>query len=227
MRSLKSAFRKWRKMEDEDREKFANQLVDAMVKQLAGRPPSEEELREIEERKRIEEEGLRIRRERLSEAGVDVAMFTEEKVEKDAASMLAKFIPQVVGLPVNTSSKHIGIDFKNMTKTGKVPKNVASAAFRMSWPIGARLDGTIVVNLTYTSDGGMNLVDMHVWAAQCGMSVSVRLIDGERQIVYVVLTEVDTGVKTTMYSRDAGDSNPDEAVTKAFASIKERIAANE
>lgn len=219
---LKSAFRRWRRMEDADREEFVNQLAEAMMTRVVGNTMSEEARRELEERERAEKEGLRVRRERLEAAGVDVGMFTDVKAERDALAMLSEFVPHVARFPIDPNSGHVGVDFKNLTKTGKVPKNVASANVWKTWPIGEREEGTVVSNITYLRDGSANLVDLNVWGVKCGVSVSVRPVDGRHEVVYVVLVEIDTDLRTTLYSRDAGDHDPGAAVARAFDSMEKR-----
>lgn len=219
---LKSAFKRWRRLDNAERQEFVDQLAEAMTTRIVGRTMSDEELRELEERERAEKEGLRIRRERLEAAGVDVGMFTDEKAERDAMVMLAEFVPQTAAFPMDIGNRHVGVDFKNLTKTGKVPKNVASANVWKTWPIGQYEDGMVVSNITYLRDGSANLVDLNVWGVKCGTCVSVRPTDGRHEIVYVVLIERDKDVRTTLYSRDAGDSDPEAAVARAFNEMEKR-----
>lgn len=219
---LKSAFRRWRRLDNAEKQEFVDQLADAMMTRVVGRTMSDEELRELEEREQAEKEGLRIRRERLEAAGVDVGMFTDAKAERDAMAMLAEFVPQTAAFPMDSGERHVGVDFKNLTKTGKIPKNVAKANVWKTWPIGEREYGMIVSNITYMKDGSANLVDLHVWGVKCGVGVSARIYDGRHEIAYVVLIESDTDVRTTLYSRDAGDADPRSAVAKAFETMERK-----
>ena len=51
---LKSAFKRWRRLDNAERQEFVDQLAEAMTTRIVGRTMSDEELREVEERERAE-----------------------------------------------------------------------------------------------------------------------------------------------------------------------------
>ena len=68
-------------------------------------------------------------------------MFTDERQKRDAMAMLAEFVPQTAAFPAGQRrAPRRRVDFqKNLTKTGKIPKNVAKANVWKTWPIGERM----------------------------------------------------------------------------------------
>ncbi len=214
---LDSAFKAFRRRKDDsEREQFIDSLAEAIVTRTFGAPMSDEERAEIERRDRLATEGAQARRERMREMGVDVGSFTERKVIADARAILRDFFPETSTMDVDLRTARVTVDFQNLTKTGRLPKNVARAQLICDSKPGAKPEESLVVNMKYLRDGSLNMADVNAWRNKIGISVSVRIVDGSHRITYVTRTDILRDLYDPLYSMEAGSANPVEVACKAL-----------
>lgn len=193
-------FKKKRIDEDKLIEEAVNKIA---IESFGIREPTPEELKEEEERKRLSEEGRQIRKEKIAENGVDVNIFTNNKILNDAISFLDKFAPSYKYLSVNMFNSNINGDFKNLTKTGKLPKNVFEASiiadsFYTDFESPDK-DDSVIVHLKYLADGTVNMVDLHLWHKKKRHGMSIRTIDNEYRITSITTTDILRDIQETLY----------------------------
>lgn len=119
----------------------------------------------------------------MEENGIDVEMFTEEKVVADALRTIESVCPCMLRFDRGMSGVEPGISFCSPTKTGKMPKNVVEArvyhqdmkmlkdSHGFEWP---EYGDSISVGISYLADGRINKVDIHGSHNGSSVSVSIR-----------------------------------------------------
>ena len=119
----------------------------------------------------------------MEENGIDVEMFTEEKVVADALRTIESVCPCMLRFDRGMSEEEPSISFCSPTKTGKMPKNVVEAriyhqdvkllmdshGFELS-----EYGDSINVMISYLADGRINKVDIHGFHNGRSVSVSIR-----------------------------------------------------
>lgn len=207
-----------RKKKQQEVEISKEELVSALAKEMVSsmfghHEPSPERMAEMEERDRLAEEGRVIRRERIAEQGVDVESFTDAKIEADAIWVLDTFSPRWRALRLARCQKQISGDFQNLTKTGKLPKNVFEGHFYLdeSPANPATPADSAILHIKYLKDGVMNMADVHLWRNQVRHGYSVRIVDGEYRITSITSTDLRRNLEDTLFLNQSPESN-DEAV---------------
>lgn len=187
---------------------FMNDLADAIVSQLFGKPLTEEEKAEMEEQKRLTREGERIRKEKMAAMGIAVDELTQIKVLTDTASILDSFVPGYRRLHMDFHKGDVFIDFCNLTRTGKIPKNVANAQYMCNTLPEENPRESLIVNLKYMADMSINMADVYVWRSDIGMGVYVRKVNGIHRITCVTRKNMSTNVEDALYSEASGAGDP-------------------
>lgn len=140
------------------------------------------------ERRRDEEAAARLElqyknRAYMEENGIDVEMFSEEKVMTDAVRTIESVCPCMLRFDQGMSSEEPSISFCSPTKTGKMPKNVVEARIYhqdvkmlkdsrgIEWP---QYGDSINVMISYLADGRINKFDIHGLHNGSSISVSIR-----------------------------------------------------
>lgn len=119
----------------------------------------------------------------MEENGVDVEMFTGEKVVADALRTIESVCPCMLRFDRGMSEEEPGISFCSPTKTGKMPKNVVEARIYHQ-DVKLLMDShgfelpkygdSINVMISYLADGRINKVDIHGSHNGSSVSVSIR-----------------------------------------------------
>lgn len=199
---------------EEDRDLLISAIAKEMVASSLGYcEPTPEEIVEQKERERLAEEGRKIRRARIAEQDVAVDLFTDAKTEVDAIEFLDRFSPQWRVLRIGNGEKRINGDFQNLTKTGKLPKNVYVAHFgidELPSTSNAPID-MVIVHLKYLKDGSVNMFDAHLWRNYVRHGYSVRMVEGEYRITSITSTDMNRELETTLYL-DAAPSDAETAI---------------
>lgn len=186
-------------------EAIAQAIAKEMLAGMGMREPTEEELAAARERERLAEEGKAERRRRMADHGVDVSLFTDDMVRKDALTILNSFSPSWGVLRVSVDDAEYSGGFQNLTKTGKVPKNVFDGRYGIdgapSAPNGVH--DMVSVSLRYLQDGSVNMADVHLWHNALNLTYTVRIIDGEYRVTSITTTDLATGVNDTRYLDNA------------------------
>lgn len=119
----------------------------------------------------------------MEENGIDVEMFTEEKVAADALRTIESVCPCMLRFDRGMSEEEPSISFCSPTKTGKMPKNVVEARIYHQ-DVKLLMDShgfelpeygdSINVMISYLADGRINKVDIHGFHNGRSVSVSIR-----------------------------------------------------
>lgn len=119
----------------------------------------------------------------MEENGIDVEMFTEEKVAADALRTIESVCPCMLRFDRGMSEEEPSISFCSPTKTGKMPKNVVEARIYHQ-DVKLLMDShgfelpeysdSINVMISYLADGRINKVDIHGFHNGSSVSVSIR-----------------------------------------------------
>lgn len=180
-----------------------NTIAEQMVASLAGTKPTEEELAAIEERERKIQEGKQLRKERMKQCGVDVSQFTEEKASADLLSITKTLIPS---FPLfQLEQPRCEIDFSDLTKTGKAPKNVCvahldTAAANTFW----------IAHLKYLASGAVNMVDLHLWKDHIRHGISIRTVNSEYRITAIIKQDSERDISDTLFLDNKPTSTEDQ-----------------
>lgn len=119
----------------------------------------------------------------MEENGIDVEMFTEEKVVADALRTIESVCPCMLRFDRGMSSEQPSISFCSPTKTGKMPENVVEARIcHQDVKMLKDLHGfelpeygdSINVGISYLADGRINKVDICGFHNGSSISVSIR-----------------------------------------------------
>lgn len=119
----------------------------------------------------------------MEKNGIDVEMFTEEKVAADALRTIESVCPCMLRFDRGMSEEEPSISFCSPTKTGKMPKNVVEARIYHQ-DVKLLMDShgfelpeygdSINVMISYLADGRINKVDIHGFHNGSSVSVSIR-----------------------------------------------------
>ena len=119
----------------------------------------------------------------MEENGIDVEMFTREKVMTDALRAIESVCPCMLRFDQGMSCEEPSISFCSPTKTGKMPKNVVEVrichqdvkVLKDSYGIELPQYGdSINVLISYLADGRINKLDIHGFHNGNSVSVSIR-----------------------------------------------------
>ncbi|WP_305296594.1 hypothetical protein [Parvibacter caecicola] len=176
---------------------------------------------DYEEERRLKEEGFEIRRARIREMGVDVEALDAERVTVDALGILNEFSPEWRKLNLDLDYVQVKTDFPNLTKTGKLPKNVFSATLCADdRKVGyGHLSDMAIVSLKYLSDSTVNMADVHLWRNGIRVGYSVRRVQGEFRITSITSTDMRREVDTTIYN-DAAPQDKATGMSMLSAAVK-------
>lgn len=201
-------------------EAIAQAVAREMLANMGVSEPSEEWKAASRERQHLADEGREERKRRMAELGLDVAIFTDDMVREDVLSILDNFSPAWDVLRVSVDDAEIVGDFQNLTKTGKMPKNVFDGQYSIDGaptvPNGPR--DMVMVTVRYLKDASVNMADAHLWTNNICIGYSVRLVDGEYRITSITRNDLNTGVQDTLYL----DNAPKERET-AMAILNKEI----
>lgn len=135
-------------------------------------------------------------REFLGSNGVDVGMFTAEKVVADALGAIGEACPCMLRFDHGMADDEPTICFSSPTRTGRLPKNVVEARVGhdvvetevdergYEWP---RYGDSVGARISYLADGSINKLDVRGHHERGAVSASVR-----RRGDGLVLTSVGT-----------------------------------
>lgn len=169
-------------------------------------------LRAREEAERRREMQAR-NREFLESNGVDVGMFTAEKVVADALRAIGEACPCMLRFDHGMADDEPTICFSSPTRTGRLPKNVVEARvghdvvetevdeLGCEWP---RYGDSVGARISYLADGSINKLDVHGRHERGAVNASVR-----RRGDGLVLTSVGTvDPETGMWQSLCPDAEP-------------------
>ena len=173
-------------------------------------PPEDDEWeRELKEQLRQREEGNRIKRQRLADLGVEVAMFTDYSVGTDANYFLRTFLP--LYKQPDPATETVAIEFENLTSTGKVPKNVAVGRYRLERCSEYSTEEALNVRIKYLANATPNMADIYIFKNRKSLNVSIRNRGGEFRITFAESCDFDRDMRTMLYHEKESD-NPEEAM---------------
>lgn len=125
--------------------------------------------RHVAERERQQKE----MRQALEGQGVNVEAIVEEKITTDAADIANGLCR--ARLRRDAEPSNVGIDWRPLTKSGKVPKCVAKTV-----TVWDRRNGdSVIVHLGYTADARPYTADVHIWTDDERYTYKVRTVDGD------------------------------------------------
>lgn len=168
-------------------------------------PKREMEAARFAEEARRREEGWaqrqRDNRDFLVRNGVDVDIFTAEKGVADVRGLLASLCAPLMSFRPSLSDVESRVMYSDPTKTGRVPKNVASVHMSKDTSmedfdaglIGVASDA-LSASVDYLADGTVNKADIIRWHAHHGAIVRIRTVRGARRVTHV---ETNTGYDGT------------------------------
>ena len=143
----------------------------------------EERQRRLEEEEAKQRELQEANRAFLEENGINVELFTADKVLDDALRTIEIVCPCMLRFDRGLSHEEPSIFFASPTKTGKVPKNVVEARLSHNDPY-SRTDrfgfedyepgDYLGVSISYLADGRINKLDVHGSHKNSTVDVSIR-----------------------------------------------------
>lgn len=143
------------------------------------------------------DEGKRLRFQTLSNAGVDLSLFSEDRARNDAAFFIGRTIPEDYFWVQSVMSAIVTLDPKNLTKAGKVPKNVLEAGIN---GIDDQTDGGVIGSIKYLADGRINMMDYHLWRNHIKHTFSIRVVQGMFRITFVEVYDLQRDFRNLLYS---------------------------
>lgn len=151
-----------------------------------------------EKQKQEVREGFILRGRALADAGVDLHQFSEEKAKEDAHKYFIEIAPNWSSelgnyLYIATCT----LNPENLTKSGKIPKNVVVAHVDGVSPLTN--DGVIAC-IKYMADGNINMIDFHIWKTHVKNSVSMRLHDEQLKITSIDYYDMKRDFRKLLYS---------------------------
>lgn len=177
-------------------------------------------------------------RQFLISNGVDVDQFTKGKAEDDADTLLEFLVPDLLGVRASVHNARISISLADPTKTGKVPKNVASASIDDEVTVKRTVSGydfydpvdgeNLIVRLDYLANGLINKAEVIYWYRHRAMIVRIRTVKKHLRITHI---ETNTGPdhlwRLVYYDNKAEDpSDATSTVESAFVYVREGVAPN-
>ena len=175
----------------------------------------EADKKEMEEYMRLKEEGEELRRAALFDAGLDESLFSEDLAIQFTETFLKAFVPSY-GLfgfkPIRVTVTH-----ENLTKTGKLPKNVVKYDVDLS---GVRKHDFGIAHIKCLKDGRPNLVDMHLWHEHVRHGISIRKVDNDYAITYACIDDTNRGFTKPLYHNNTPSLAELDAVEELDKSIR-------
>ncbi len=163
-------------------------------------------------------EGRLMRARALSDAGVDLEQFSESDVIDHSIEFLDEFIPLWRKLSITPNNYQSSLDPLNLTKSGKIPKNVVEGRFSAD---GYPIRDSAICQIKYMADGTVNMADLIVWHDGKQVKVSVRTVGDEHRITSVEFYDLGRDFRKLIYS----DRNPkdlqmgESAVERVFEAV--------
>lgn len=164
---------------------------------------------ECRERERAMAEGKVLRARALYDAGVDLEQFSEGRVVDDIMNAIEFFAPQAINLAIDFSDARVSLDVQNLTKAGKVPKNVVIGRLSVEERGIQYPNDSIIGEVKYMADGSINMIDLHIWHNNLKHSVSIRTVDGMHQITSIEYFDMPRDFRKLLYSEKAPTSSSD------------------
>lgn len=162
---------------------------------------------EWEESQRLAEEGREIRRNIMRENGVDIEQFTDDKTIEDSLWFLDSLVPSWRKLKVSRGDVRVSGEFNNLTKAGKIPKNVFSGSMSISLEDERTLDYEIVsTKISYKADGSINMVDISINHRHKHLAVAIRNKDDEMGISTIDMYDIRRDVRSRLYNGEDIDA---------------------
>lgn len=163
---------------------------------------------EFAQREREVREGYVLRARALSDAGVDLEQFSEPRAVADALAIFDGMVSiDPVGWRETIKRAKVNLNPQNLTKAGKVPKNVVEAQID-----GMPYEGPgVICYLKYMADGSINMADFHIWHNHIKHSVFVRTVDGDHRITSIERYDMKRDFRKQVFS-DKKPENNDEGI---------------
>lgn len=180
-------------------EEFAELVAKKIVESTLGTSPTEEEIARMKEQERQVEEGRRLRKEAILAHGVDESLFTENSAFQDALYLLNEFAPQYDLIDIDVTNGKVNIDYQNLTKTRKLPKNVVIEHIDS---YGKNQDDNVILHIKKLKDGAINMADIHLWHNHLRHSVYVRTKDNKLQITCVIFSDARKNYEETLFAQE-------------------------
>ncbi|NBJ67764.1 hypothetical protein [Adlercreutzia caecimuris] len=153
----------------------------------------------VAEKKKHQEaldEGNALKRKDLEDAGLDLSEFSSEKSLLDAKNFLDMFTPDYQKLDAALDDSKIHLKFSNLTKAGKLPKNVVEASINCS---SSSSDDSIICYIKYLKTGYPNMAEVHLWHNHVRISASIRTVEGDFRITYIVMSDMRKDYEKTLH----------------------------
>lgn len=143
--------------------------------------------------------GQLLRARALADAGVDLEQFSEQAALNDARLLLGRFAPEYRKLRVELGGAKVNIIAQNLTKAGKVPKNVIEAQIDANGGM-AGIGDCIIGYLKYMADGSINMADFHLWHEWVKHSVYIRTGKQEPHIASIEYYDAKRDFRKLLFS---------------------------
>lgn len=161
------------------------------------------------------EEGNQLRKGRMEQCGIDVSLFTEDKAKADLSNIINTLIPSF--LLFQSGQPRFKVDFSDLTKTGKAPKNVCTVHLdtyseNVFW----------IAHIKYLASGIVNMIDLHLWKDHIRHGVSIRTVNNEYRITAIIRQDSERDISDTLYLNNKPENNNeqisilDESIPKLF-----------
>lgn len=189
-------------VKDVEKEVF-NALSEQIVESMVGAKPTEEELAAIKEREQKIKEGKQLRKERMEKCGIEVSLFTEDKAKTDLSNIINTLIPSFSLF--QSGQPRFEVDFSDLTKTGKAPKNVCTVHLdtyseNVFW----------IAHIKYLASGIVNMIDLHLWKGHIRHGVSIRTVNNEYRITAIIRQDTERDISDTLFLDNKPTSTEDQ-----------------
>lgn len=149
------------------------------------------------------EEGKQLRKERMEQCGIDVSLFTEDKAKTDLSNIINTLIPSFSLF--QSGQPRFEVDFSDLTKTGKAPKNVCTVHLdtyseNVFW----------IAHIKYLASGIVNMIDMHLWKGHIRHGVSIRTVNNEYRITAIIRQDTERDISDTLFLDNKPTSTEDQ-----------------
>lgn len=162
---------------------------------------------ERHDREKAMAEGKVMRARALMDAGVDLEQFSEGQVIDDIMNALEFFVPQSINLAVDFADAKAWLDAQNLTKAGKIPKNVVIGRMSVEESEYKYPQDSVIGEVKYMADGSINMIDLHIWHDAIKHSVSIRTVNGVHQITSIDYLDMSRDFRKLLYSEKAPTSS--------------------
>lgn len=160
-----------------------------------------------EEQIRLQNEGKAMRRIAIMGQGVNIDQFTDAKTLDDALVALDTFVPKWSDLNVSSDLAIISGDFQNLTKTGKVPKNVyIGRVFMEEQAYYVDAIDSVSVEIKYMADGSINMANVGLNHNAKHLSFALRNKDGSWEITSIDTYDIRRDFRQRIYNGDSRDA---------------------